>query len=500
MIRRRWARAAWAALVVMCLAGLLGSSPYADLALILLTELEELDVGAYERLLVLAPHADDEVIGASGLLMAAREAGLEVRVVVATNGDGYLNAAMRGAGLLPTSRGFRQLGGLRQQESMAAMHLLSLPPETLTFLSYPDRGLASLWTTYWSNDRPFRSPYIRADHSPYLLTYNPDAWYSGDFLLGDLITLLRDHRPDLLAIPHPADEHPDHWALAAFARLALAYVEAEDPAYRPDVLGYLVHAGQYPFPAASTREPPNLLLPPPAFSEIGAGWKAVSLTEEGITRKAMAIRAHRSQRSTLGAFLDGFARGTELYAVIERPLPLRTIAEGGPFRPTTWLDADGTQIGPVLLDPVRDQTMRRRVPSADLAAMHAARWEDDTLVVCNRVRGHRTRALSYLLRVVAIGTDGVAHYSARSGYNQLDPEFSLSDTNMICDQVPLNDLGDPWLVALSAEARLPGGSALDTTAWQFILLEPATAPLLDPEVVAVGGEPAPLPVPEPGDH
>ena len=348
MIRRRWARAAWAALVVMCLAGLLGSSPYADLALILLTELEELDVGAYERLLVLAPHADDEVIGASGLLMAAREAGLEVRVVVATNGDGYLNAAMRGAGLLPTSRGFRQLGGLRQQESMAAMHLLSLPPETLTFLSYPDRGLASLWTTYWSNDRPFRSPYIRADHSPYLLTYNPDAWYSGDFLLGDLITLLRDHRPDLLAIPHPADEHPDHWALAAFARLALAYVEAEDPAYRPDVLGYLVHVGDYPFPPAFAPHGTDRLLPPPPFVEVGSRWVSLTLSDEEVLRKRTAIRAHRSQVSTIGGFLREFGRTTESFAVIERPRPLQMLAEGEVFLPTTWFGPDEAAIEPIV--------------------------------------------------------------------------------------------------------------------------------------------------------
>ena len=73
-----------------------------------------------------------------------------------------------------------------------------------------------------------------------------------------------------------------------------------------------------------------------------------------------------------------------------------------------------------------------------------------------------------------------------------------SDTTMVCDQVPLDSLGDPWLVALAAEARLPGGSALDTTAWQFVLIEPVTAPLLEPEAIAVGGEPTPLPEAESG--
>ncbi|NLD73758.1 MAG: hypothetical protein GX649_13715 [Chloroflexi bacterium] len=486
MITRRWARVATVALVVMFLAGLLGSSPYVDLALLLLTDLEELDAGAYERLLVLAPHADDETIGCAGLMMAAHNAGSEVRVVVATNGDGYVRAAMREVRMFPISTAFRRMGSLRQQESLAAIRLLGLPEESLTFLSYPDRGLASLWTTYWSNDLPFRSPYIRSDHSPYALTYNPDAMYSGDALLGDLITLLHDYRPDLLVIPHPADEHPDHWTLAAFTRLALAYVEAEHPEYRPDVLGYLVHVGDYPFPPAFAPHGTDRLLPPPPFVEVGSRWVSLTLSDEEVLRKRTAIRAHRSQVSTIGGFLREFGRTTESFAVIERPRPLQMLAEGEVFLPTTWFGPDEAAIEPVLIDPVRDQPMRRHVPSADLAAIHATLVEEDTLIVCTRLRGRRTNTLSYILRVVAVSADGVAHFSARSGYNQLDPESALTDRDMVCEQVPLDILGDPWIVALAAEARVPGGAALDSTAWQFVILEQGESPFVGPPMVVWG--------------
>ncbi len=44
-------------------------------------------------LLVFAPHPDDEVIGAGGLLQLALRSGKRVLIVFVTNGDGYPSAA-----------------------------------------------------------------------------------------------------------------------------------------------------------------------------------------------------------------------------------------------------------------------------------------------------------------------------------------------------------------------------------------------------------------------
>jgi LmbE family N-acetylglucosaminyl deacetylase len=46
--------------------------------------------------LVFAPHPDDEVIGAAGVLQQALAAGKSVRIVFATNGDAYPDAASAG--------------------------------------------------------------------------------------------------------------------------------------------------------------------------------------------------------------------------------------------------------------------------------------------------------------------------------------------------------------------------------------------------------------------
>ena len=45
-----------------------------------------------ERLLVIAPHPDDETLGAGGLIQRVVSAHATVRVVLVTAGDGYVEA------------------------------------------------------------------------------------------------------------------------------------------------------------------------------------------------------------------------------------------------------------------------------------------------------------------------------------------------------------------------------------------------------------------------
>src|SRR5262245_29481661 len=58
----------------------------------------ELPVESGERLLVIAPHPDDETIGAGGLIQRVVAKGGSVRVVLLTAGDGYVEAVQQEAG------------------------------------------------------------------------------------------------------------------------------------------------------------------------------------------------------------------------------------------------------------------------------------------------------------------------------------------------------------------------------------------------------------------
>jgi len=110
-----------------------------------------------ERLLVFAPHPDDEVIGCGGLIAQHLRERRAVRIVVATDGAEAGDAATREE---ESRRGVARLG-----------------EADLQFLRFPDRGLGV--------DASAR---IREQ--------------------------LREFRPDLILVPSLGEIHPDHLALA----------------------------------------------------------------------------------------------------------------------------------------------------------------------------------------------------------------------------------------------------------------------------------------------
>ena len=50
-------------------------------------QLMPISIATTDRILVIAPHPDDESIGAGGLLLRAKQAGAQVRVIFCTSGD-----------------------------------------------------------------------------------------------------------------------------------------------------------------------------------------------------------------------------------------------------------------------------------------------------------------------------------------------------------------------------------------------------------------------------
>ena len=110
-----------------------------------------------ERLLVLAPHPDDEVIGCGGLIAQHLREHRAVRIVIATDGAVGGDAAARET---EARRGIAALGGAE-----------------VVFLGFRDRTLG-----------------------------------------GDAAARIReqllDFRPDLVLVPSPIEIHPDHVALS----------------------------------------------------------------------------------------------------------------------------------------------------------------------------------------------------------------------------------------------------------------------------------------------
>ncbi|MCR4403761.1 MAG: PIG-L family deacetylase [Candidatus Acetothermia bacterium] len=261
-------------------------------------ELEE-----FERILVIAPHTDDEVLGTGGAIQRHLAHGARVVVVILTNGDGQYRR------LFPSTKASINLGYTRQNESLAALAHLGLPRENVIFLGYPDRGLSDLWNSYWDCERLYTSRYTNADRSPYSDSFTPEAPYRGLSVVADLMKIIAEEQPQLIYLPHPNDLHPDHQAAWAFTVYALERLGLET-----ELFTYIIHRERWPEPQGLRLA--ELLFPPPSLFALDTGWIRVDLEPEERQRKLEAIQQFHSQTKFIEDYLVSFARANELFGLV----------------------------------------------------------------------------------------------------------------------------------------------------------------------------------------
>ncbi len=262
-----------------------------------------------DRLLVLAPHPDDETLCCGGLIQQAVRTGVPVRVVFFTNGDNNewsFFVYRKHPVLFP--RAVRGMGQVRHEEALAAVKLLGLSPNQVTFLGYPDFGTLYIWKRHWGDRPAYRSMLTRATAVPYASALRPGAPHKGEEVLHDLTTVLREFRPTKVFVSHPADKMPDHAALYLFTRVALWDLERELPS--PELYPYLVHFKHWPHPKGLRKE--ALLEPPQKFQE-AIPWRSHPLTPAEVEWKLKALKTHRTQYTVSAKYLLSFIRMNELF-------------------------------------------------------------------------------------------------------------------------------------------------------------------------------------------
>ncbi|MGN6706625.1 MAG: PIG-L deacetylase family protein [Rhodanobacter sp.] len=211
---------------------------------------------ARTRLLVIAPHPDDETLATGVLLQQVLAAGGKVCILLLTAGDNNpwpqrvlerrwrLGAADR-----------RRWARRRATELQHALAALGVPATALQSLDWPDLGVTDLLLQ--STDR--------------------------------VVAAVRDaidrFAPDLIAVPSLQDRHPDHSAAHVLVRLALT-----GHATPPALLAYLVHGD------AGVR---RALTIPATVAQLGG--------------KRAALQAHRSQLALSGKRLRRLAERDETY-------------------------------------------------------------------------------------------------------------------------------------------------------------------------------------------
>lgn len=228
-----------------------------------------LEIAASDRILVLAPHPDDESLATGGLLLRARAAGAARRLVFLTDGDNNpwaQRAAERRWRVTAADR--MRWGERRRGEVLAAIAHLGVPARSVRFLRHPDQGLTEVLMS------------------------------GGSDVLDALVQEFEQWRPTLLVAPALDDRHPDHSALAVMVRIALGRM---DPRLRrPRAIGYAVHARR------------DVATCPTAEIDL-------ALEAHERERKRRAIECHATQLRLRRAELLAFAREREPYRIDDAP-------------------------------------------------------------------------------------------------------------------------------------------------------------------------------------
>lgn len=176
------------------------------------------------RLMIFAPHPDDEVLGCGILLQRARAIAAATRVVYVTDGENnpwpqrFLERKWR---LDSSDR--KRWGQLRRAECLASLRVLGHDPSTVCFLAMPDQGLTSLLLKDCSS------------------------------ALAALTRSINDWAPTHVFIPSATDIHPDHSAIAVM--LSLVLQELPEDRWPDAVWSYAVHKHSAAFCARAYRLP-----------------------------------------------------------------------------------------------------------------------------------------------------------------------------------------------------------------------------------------------------
>lgn len=266
------------------------------------------------RLLVLAPHPDDETLGAGGLLHRTRKCGGAARLVFLTGGDGSRSTQLALNLRKRRHHSFREVARLRREEAIDAARELGVEENETIFLGFPDGGLRAIWQEHRSDKNRYRSATTRARRSPYLFAQTLHAPYCAPSLLADVTRTIADFAPNLVVTTHPSDTHSDHAATFAIARAALRNLQCDASTRTMEscrLLCYLVHFGIWPVPHGRHLE--KSLVPPPSLCHERARWSQFPLDAEALAAKSRALSRHDSQLLWTPHYLRGFLRRNELF-------------------------------------------------------------------------------------------------------------------------------------------------------------------------------------------
>lgn len=256
-----------------------------------------------KRVIIFAPHQDDEILACAGTIDRLNKSGMDVFVVFATNGDFY----------------GKKSAVIRLQESTTALNSLGISSEHIIVLGFADTGMvyknSFLWNLYHSQpDRVIKSKVTDHTYHPWgdkeysMQKFGFHFPYTRNAFSQILKHLIEDIKPDLLFSSSRLDAHGDHAALCMFIEEVISTNGIAIPVYQ-----YMIHSGddkKWPQrEEAHYNKPENI--PDKWWNE------RISITVDKNLNKRTLIQLFKSQLSPSG-YLLSFAKNEEFFLMSKR--------------------------------------------------------------------------------------------------------------------------------------------------------------------------------------
>ena len=223
-----------------------------------------------DRVLIFAPHPDDETIATGGFIIKSLERNASVNIVIIMNGN------------------WKGEEKKRYDELKDAARRLGIDEENIYFLNYPDNTLKK------------QAP---------------------EKVKKEFRRIIKETNPTFIVFPIPKDFHTDHKT----AGKLLKEIIVEDKLYQKNITfyEYLVHFPNYPEPIFGLRKTLSLrkyLLPPSRLLSFDYSWQKLILGDDEESKKLEAVLSYKSQLSIikepfLRMLLFGMVRRNELFIV-----------------------------------------------------------------------------------------------------------------------------------------------------------------------------------------
>lgn len=209
-----------------------------------------------KKILILAPHEDDEALMCSGIIARALTNGADIKIVVISNGD---------------KKG-RKIGLTRIRETIKAMEYLGLSSSNIIFLGYGDteKDSTSFMNRLYNAETAATIVPSYVGTQTYSVPEAPEyhyrkhgvnAHYKRETFRQDLEEVIAECQPDYIFVTSLYDSHPDHYTLYKFTVESIVHLKRNNPEFSPIMYEYLIHShdGDNYWPARNSKN--SFLIP-----------------------------------------------------------------------------------------------------------------------------------------------------------------------------------------------------------------------------------------------